>query len=81
MTETDIKIRIRNLYKVFGENPRKAMKHVHAGLSKAELLDQHSHVLGLKDISLDIKARELQAIDLSESAQQAATSNPLVEAG
>lgn len=62
MTETDIKIRIRNLYKVFGENPRKAMKHVHAGLSKAELLDQHSHVLGLKDISLDIKARELQVI-------------------
>ena len=37
---TDTKIEIRNLYKVFGSNPEAAMKHVHAGLSKQDLLDQ-----------------------------------------
>ncbi len=62
MTDNEIKIRIRNLYKVFGSNPKRAMKQVHAGLSKPELLDQHNHVLGLKDISLDIRAKEIQVI-------------------
>ncbi|GAA3865608.1 glycine betaine/L-proline ABC transporter ATP-binding protein [Celeribacter arenosi] len=56
------KVRIRSLYKVFGENPSGAMKHVHAGMSKSELLDQHNHVLGLKDISLDIPPRQIQVI-------------------
>ncbi|GGE37305.1 quaternary amine ABC transporter ATP-binding protein [Actibacterium pelagium] len=62
MSEAETKIKIRNLYKVFGSNPKRAMKHVHGGLTKAELLEKHKHVLGLKDITLDIKARELQVI-------------------
>ena len=52
---TDTKIEIRNLYKVFGSNPEAAMKHVHAGFSKQDLLDQHGHVLGLRDINIKIK--------------------------
>ena len=30
------------------------MEYVRNGLSKADLLDQHNHVLGLNDINIDI---------------------------
>src|SRR6056300_130124 len=59
---TDTKIEIRNLYKVFGSNPEAAMKHVHAGFSKQDLLDQHGHVLGLRDINIKIKSKRIQVI-------------------
>ena len=39
-TMTD-KIKISNLYKVFGKNPTGAMDHVRKGASKQELLDNH----------------------------------------
>ncbi|MEC7588489.1 MAG: glycine betaine/L-proline ABC transporter ATP-binding protein, partial [Pseudomonadota bacterium] len=48
------KIKISNLYKVFGKNPSGAMDHVRKGASKQELLDNHGHVLGLRDINIDI---------------------------
>src|SRR5210317_594968 len=58
----DTKIEIRNLYKVFGNNPEAAMKHVHAGFSKQDLLDQYGHVLGLRDINIKIKSKRIQVI-------------------
>ena len=58
----DTKIEIRNLYKVFGRNPGEAMKHVHAGISKQDLLDRHGHVLGLRDINIKIKSKRIQVI-------------------
>ncbi|MDC1383169.1 glycine betaine/L-proline ABC transporter ATP-binding protein [Candidatus Puniceispirillum sp.] len=58
----DSKIEIRNLYKVFGSNPVKAMKQVHAGISKQELLDQHGHVLGLRNINIKIRPKRVQVI-------------------
>ena len=56
------KIKIRNLYKVFGKNPSGAMDHVRMGASKQELLDNHGHVLGLRDINIDILERQIQVI-------------------
>jgi len=58
----DTKIEIRNLYKVFGSNPEAAMKHVHASLSKQDLLDKYGHVLGLRDINIKIKSKRIQVI-------------------
>lgn len=58
----DTKISIRNLYKIFGDNPQAALKQVHGGMGKDELLDKTGHVLGLNDISLDIPANKLQVI-------------------
>ncbi|WP_396333315.1 glycine betaine/L-proline ABC transporter ATP-binding protein [Burkholderia anthina] len=55
-------IEVRNLYKIFGP---KAASHVDAvknGLSKAELLAQTGHVLGLRNINLDIPAGSIQVI-------------------
>ena len=43
----NVKVSIKNLYKVFGANPAEALQHVYDGLGKVELLAQHEHVLGL----------------------------------
>lgn len=50
----DIKISIKNLYKIFGPTPDVALEYVKRGMSKADLLDQQNHVLGLRDINVDI---------------------------
>ncbi len=60
--QDEIKISIKGLHKIFGEKPAEMMPHVEAGMSKSELMDQHSHALGLKDISLDIPAHQIQVI-------------------
>ena len=65
MTETkvtDTKVRIRNLYKIFGRSPQKVLPLVKDGLSKADLLDQHNHVLGIQDVSLDIPEKRIQVV-------------------
>jgi len=46
MAMAETKIEIKNLYKVFGSAPDKAMAYVNQGISKQELLDNHGHVLG-----------------------------------
>ena len=59
---SDIKVSIKNLYKIFGPNPASVLEKAKAGVSKADLLEQHGHVLGLKDVNIDIKARGIQVI-------------------
>ena len=58
----DLKIQIKNLYKIFGANPKSVLKHVQDGMSKADLLEKHGHVLGLKDINIDIPAKGISVI-------------------
>ena len=58
----DIKIQIKNLYKIFGRNPKSAMEHVNNGVGKDELLEKYNHVLGLKDINLDIESQSIQVV-------------------
>ena len=58
----NVKIAIRGLYKIFGDDPAVALEHVHAGISKADLLEQHGHVLGLQDISVDMRERDITVI-------------------
>jgi glycine betaine/proline transport system ATP-binding protein len=50
----NIKISIKKLYKIFGPDPEMALQHVKNGVEKPKLLEQHDHVLGLKDINIDI---------------------------
>ena len=59
---SEAKIQIKNLYKIFGKNPRGAMEHVKNGVGKDELLEKHNHVLGLKDINLNIHAQSVQVV-------------------
>ncbi len=59
---TKIKIQIKNLYKIFGKNPRSALEQVKDGVNKDELLEKHNHVLGLKNINLDINEKSIQVV-------------------
>jgi glycine betaine/proline transport system ATP-binding protein len=59
---SEAKIQIKNLYKIFGKNPKGAMENVKNGVGKDELLEKHNHVLGLKDINLDIHAQSVQVV-------------------
>jgi glycine betaine/proline transport system ATP-binding protein len=58
----DLKIQIKNLYKIFGQNGKKMISHVESGMSKAELLETHGHVLALKDVNIDVHAKGVQVI-------------------
>lgn len=58
----NIKVSIRNLYKVFGANPTDALQRVYDGLGKVELMAQHDHVLGLNNINIDIPEKRVQVI-------------------
>lgn len=55
-------IRIRNLYKIFGSNPQAHVDAVKAGMSKAELNEKHGHILGLRDINIEIPSGTIQVI-------------------
>ncbi len=55
-------IHVGGLYKVFGANPAGVMPHVHEGMGKQELLEDHGHVLGLRDINLDVAPRSIQVV-------------------
>lgn len=55
-------IQIRNLYKLFGPTPDKFLEPVRQGMSKQELRDQHGHVLGLRDINIDMPAGAIQVV-------------------
>ena len=55
-------ISLRNVYKIFGTAPETHLAAVKAGMSKQELLDTHNHVVGLRDISLEIRPGEIQVV-------------------
>ncbi|MCZ4352813.1 betaine/proline/choline family ABC transporter ATP-binding protein [Roseovarius aestuarii] len=57
------KIRVRNLYKIFGSTPEKVLPLVRDdGMGKPELLELHKHVLGLQNINIDMQAGEISVI-------------------
>ncbi len=58
----EIKVSIRDLYKIFGEDPQGALELVRAGMTKSELLEKHQHMLGLGDINVDIRAGKITVI-------------------
>ncbi|KMQ76579.1 betaine/proline/choline family ABC transporter ATP-binding protein [Marinobacter subterrani] len=58
----NIKISIKNLYKIFGPTPDVALEHVRKGMNKADLLEQQRHVLGLRDINVDMREGEITVI-------------------
>ncbi len=57
-----IKIEVKNLYKVFGENPDRAFKMIDAGKGKEEIFEKTGLSLGIKDASLAIEEGEIFVI-------------------
>jgi glycine betaine/proline transport system ATP-binding protein len=55
-------ISIRHLYKIFGPTPEKFLDAVQGGMSKQELRDTHGHVLGLRDIAIEMPPAGIQVV-------------------
>ena len=55
-------VSIRNLYKIFGPDPKAALARVKDGMTKAELMAEHRHVLGLRDINVDMQSGEITVV-------------------
>ena len=56
------KIRIRDLFKIFGSESQNALTHVREGMGKEELLVKHKHVLGLQSIDVDMQEGEITVV-------------------
>lgn len=61
MTKSPI-VSIKGLYKIFGAKPQSVLPEVLSGMSKTELLEKHHHVLGLRDINVDMQEGEITVI-------------------
>ncbi|RTE66273.1 ATP-binding cassette domain-containing protein [Amphritea opalescens] len=57
-----IKVSIKNLYKIFGPAPQTALEFAKQGVEKNELMEKHGHVMGLKDINVDMKDGDITVI-------------------
>lgn len=55
-------VEIKSLYKIFGKNPDDILQQVKEGDSKADILDQTAHTVGLNDINLEINKGEVFVI-------------------
>lgn len=53
------KLVVKDLYKVFGERPREAMKLVEQGLDKAEIFSRTGQTLGVNDASFEVYEGEI----------------------
>jgi glycine betaine/proline transport system ATP-binding protein len=53
------KVEVKNLFKVFGNQPEKAMSMVRSGTTKDELFQRTGMVLGVKDASFEVRQGEI----------------------
>ena len=62
MNKGDASIEIRDLYKIFGANPKPCVDLVKSGVSKSDLSKLHGHILGLNDINILMPAGKIQVV-------------------
>ena len=53
------KVQVKNLYKVFGENPNLAMQMIKNGQNKDQIFQQTGMVLGVRDATFDVRQGEI----------------------
>ncbi len=53
------KIQVKNLSKIFGKAPKKAMKALKGGTSKDDLLKDMNHIVGVNDVSFTVNSSEI----------------------
>ncbi|MFC2011647.1 glycine betaine/L-proline ABC transporter ATP-binding protein [Chloroflexota bacterium] len=59
MSENEIGIICKNVWKVFGANPESAIDLVKNGSSKQEVLEQTGNVIAVKDVSFEVYKNEI----------------------
>ena len=52
------KIKIKNVYKIFGEHPKKVLPMVQEGATKEEILEKTGHTVGLDNVSISVEDGE-----------------------
>ncbi|RQD85227.1 ATP-binding cassette domain-containing protein, partial [Methanosalsum natronophilum] len=60
--EEKTKIEIKDVSKVFGKNPKKALGLLEEGLSKADILEKTGNNVGLYKLNFEIKDGEIFVI-------------------
>ncbi|MEA3543947.1 MAG: glycine betaine/L-proline ABC transporter ATP-binding protein ProV [Thermodesulfobacteriota bacterium] len=58
----EVKVKIENLYKIFGPQPKKALKLLEQGLTKEEIFDKTATTVGVQDASFEIYTGEVFVI-------------------
>lgn len=61
-THTTDKLVVKNLYKIFGEQPAKALSLLKQGVSKEAVLEQTGQITGVDDVSFNVRAGEIFVI-------------------
>ena len=63
MPSSETAIKIRNVWKIFGDNPETALADIKEnGISKSEVLSKYDCVVGVADVSLEIQRGEIFCI-------------------
>ena len=52
------KIEIKNVHKIFGENPSKVLPMVQEGATKEQVLEETGHTVGLDNVSINVEEGE-----------------------
>jgi len=52
------KIEVKNVYKIFGDNPLKVLPMVQKGATKEEILEETGHTVGLDNVSISVEEGE-----------------------
>ncbi len=56
--DENVKIKVENLYKIFGPNPKRAFPLIEEGKERAEILEKTGNVVAVRGVSFEIKQRE-----------------------
>lgn len=59
MNTDEVRIRVENVYKIFGSDPKKAMKMLREGMDKATIHEKTGMTVGVSDATFDIYAGEI----------------------
>jgi len=51
-------IEVKNVYKIFGENPQKILPMVQEGATKEKILEETGHTVGLDNVSINVEEGE-----------------------
>jgi glycine betaine/proline transport system ATP-binding protein len=81
--ETDAKIKVENLYKIFGPSPKRAFPLIEQGKTREEILEKTGNVVAVRGVSFEIQKRETFVImGLSGSGKSTLirTVNRIIEA-
>jgi len=57
-----VKIKVKNLSKIFGRKPRKVLELLKEGMSKEEILKKTGHTVGVSDVSFEVNEGEVFVI-------------------